>query len=117
DSEIFSTLAGMFWVWYRDMVSVQIWVLDWVLGMDWLGYILAPLAGLSAIVKGMISQIGLLNLMLVSLAFVVGYWLLKGRSAGGFVELLIGCVLAALATGYLADPMAIVGGDDGVVVS
>src|SRR5690606_15564002 len=54
---------------------------------------------------------------LVILAFVVGYWLLKGRYAGGFVELLIGRVLAALATGYLADPMAIVGGDDGVVVS
>jgi hypothetical protein len=116
DSEIFSTLAGMFWVWYRDMVSVQIWVLDWVLGMDWLSYILAPLAGLSMIVKGMIAQIGLLNLMLVILAFVVGFWLIKGRYAGGFVELLIGCVLAALATGYLADPMAVIGGNDGVIV-
>jgi hypothetical protein len=116
DSEIFSTLAGMFWVWYRDMVSVQIWVLDWVLGMDWLSYILAPLAGLSVIVKGMVAQIGLLNLMLVILAFVVGFWLIKGRYAGGFVELLIGCVLAALATGYLADPMLVVGGDDGVIV-
>jgi len=116
DSEIFSTLAGMFWVWYRDMVSVQIWVLDWVLGMDWLSYILAPLAGLSMIVKGMIAQVGLLNLMLVILAFVVGFWLIKGRYAGGFVELLIGCVLAALATGYLADPMAVIGGNDGVIV-
>ena len=116
DSEIFSTLAGMFWVWYRDMVAVQIWVLDWVLGMDWLSYLLAPLAGLSIIVQGMIAQIGLLNLMLVVLAFVVGFWLIKGRYAGGFVELLIGCVLAALATGYLADPMAVIGGNDGVIV-
>jgi hypothetical protein len=116
DSEIFSTLAGMFWVWYRDMVSVQIWVLDWVLGMDWLSYVLAPLAGLSVIVKGMIAQIGLLNLMLVILAFVVGFWLIKGRYAGGFVELLIGCLLAALATGYLADPMAVIGSNDGVIV-
>lgn len=116
DSEIFSTLAGMFWVWYRDMVAVQIWVLDWVLGMDWLGYILAPLAGLSVIVKGMIAQIGLLNLMLIILAFVVGWWLLKGRYAGGFMELIIGCVIAALATGFLADPMAVVGGQNGVIV-
>lgn len=116
DSEIFSTLAGMFWVWYRDMVAVQIWVLDWVLGMDWLGYILAPLAGLSVIVKGMIAQVGLLNLMLIILAFVVGWWLLKGRYAGGFMELIIGCVIAALATGFLADPMAVVGGQDGVIV-
>lgn len=116
DSEIFSTLAGMFWVWYRDMVAVQIWVLDWVLGMDWLGYVLAPLAGLSVIVKGMIAQIGLLNLMLIILAFVVGWWLLKGRYAGGFMELIIGCVIAALATGFLADPMAVVGGQNGVIV-
>lgn len=116
DSEIFSTLAGMFWVWYRDMVAVQVWVLDWVLGMDWLGYILAPLAGLSIIVQGMIAQIGLLNLMLIILAFVVGFWLLKGRFAGGFMELLIGCLIAALATGFLANPMATIGGDQGVIM-
>ncbi|GAA4712531.1 hypothetical protein APR04_004347 [Promicromonospora umidemergens] len=116
DSEIFSTLAGMFWVWYRDMVAVQIWVLDWVLGMDWLGYILAPLAGLSIIVQGMIAQIGLLNLMLIILAFVVGFWLLKGRYAGGFMELLIGCLIAALATGFLANPMATIGGEQGVIM-
>ncbi|MCP2265185.1 hypothetical protein ACFQHV_18465 [Promicromonospora thailandica] len=116
DSEIFSTLAGMFWVWYRDMVAVQIWVLDWVLGMDWLGYILAPLAGLSIIIQGMIAQIGLLNLMLIILAFVVGFWLLKGRYAGGFMELLIGCVIAALATTFLANPMATIGGDQGVIM-
>ncbi|GAA2244996.1 hypothetical protein GCM10010413_55640 [Promicromonospora sukumoe] len=116
DSEIFSTLAGMFWVWYRDMVAVQIWVLDWVLGMDWLGYILAPLAGLSIIVQGMIAQIGLLNVMLIILAFVVGFWLLKGRYAGGFMELLIGCVIAALATGFLANPMATIGGEQGVIM-
>ncbi|WP_369370340.1 hypothetical protein AB1046_16285 [Promicromonospora sp. Populi] len=116
DSEIFSTLAGMFWAWYRDMVSVQIWVLDWVLGMDWLGYILAPLAGLSVIVQGMVAQIGLLNLMLIILAFVVGFWLLKGRYAGGFMELLIGCIIAALATGFLANPMATIGGEQGVIM-
>ncbi|PUB28775.1 hypothetical protein C8K30_103196 [Promicromonospora sp. AC04] len=116
DSEIFSTLAGMFWVWYRDMVAVQIWVLDWVLGMDWLGYILAPLAGLSIIVQGMIAQIGLLNLMLIILAFVVGFWLLKGRYAGGFMELLIGCLIAALATTFLANPMATIGGEQGVIM-
>jgi hypothetical protein len=116
DSEIFSTLAGMFWVWYRDMVAVQIWVLDWVLGMDWLGYILAPLAGLSIIVQGMIAQIGLLNLMLIILAFVVGFWLLKGRFAGGFMELLDGCLIAALATTFLANPMATIGGEQGVIM-
>ncbi len=116
DSEIFSTLAGMFWVWYRDMVAVQVWVLDWVLGMDWLGYLLAPLAGLSIIVQGMIAQIGLLNLMLIILAFVVGFWLLKGRYAGGFMELLIGCLIAALATTFLANPMATIGGDQGVII-
>ena len=116
DSEIFSTLAGMFWVWYRDMVAVQIWVLDWVLGMDWLGYILAPLAGLSIIVQGMIAQIGLLNLMLIILAFVVGFWLLKGRYAGGFMELVIGCLIAALATTFLANPMATIGGEQGVIM-
>jgi hypothetical protein len=116
DSEIFSTLAGMFWAWYRDMVAVQIWVLDWVLGMDWLGYILAPLAGLSIIVQGMIAQIGLLNLMLIILAFVVGFWLLKGRYSGGFMELLIGCLIAALATTFLANPMATIGGEQGVIM-
>ncbi|MBL0887339.1 hypothetical protein [Myceligenerans indicum] len=116
DSEIFSTLAGMFWSWYRDIVAVQIWVLDWVLGMDWLGYVLSPLAGLSLIVQSMISQIGLLSLTLIILAFVVGFWLLKGRYAGGFMELIIGCVIAALATGFLANPMGTIGGDNGVIM-
>ncbi|MBE1877530.1 hypothetical protein [Myceligenerans pegani] len=116
DSEIFSTLAGMFWSWYRDIVAVQIWVLDWVLGMDWLDYVLSPLAGLSLIVQSMIAQIGLLSLTLIILAFVVGFWLLRGRYAGGFMELLIGCVIAALATGFLANPMGTIGGENGVIM-
>lgn len=116
DSEIFSTLAGMFWSWYRDIVAVQIWVLDWVLGMDWLGYVLSPLAGLSMIVQSMIAQIGLLSLTLIVLAFVVGFWLLKGRYAGGFMELIIGCIIAALATGFLANPMGTIGGESGVIM-
>src|SRR5690606_11066498 len=64
----------------------------------------------------MIAQIGLLNLMLIILEFVVGFWLLKGRYAGGFMELLIGCLIAALATTFLANPMATIGGEQGVIM-
>lgn len=115
-TQIYSTLTGLFWGWYRNLVSVQIWVLDWVLGMDWLGFILSPLAGISVIVQSMVSQIGILSLTLIILAFVVGFWLIRGRYAGGFMELLIGCAIAALATGFLANPMATIGGPNGVIM-
>lgn len=116
-SESFATISDALWEWHRALVSVQIWVLDWVLGMDWLDYVLSPLAGIGAVVQSMVSQIGLLSLTLIILAFVVGFWLLKGRYAGGFMELLIGCVIAALATGFLANPFATIGGPDGVIMS
>ncbi|WP_125775619.1 hypothetical protein [Antribacter gilvus] len=115
-AEIYGTLTRLFWGWYQNIVSVQVWVLDWVLGMDWLNFILAPLAGISMIVQSMVAQIGILSLTLIILAFVVGYWLLKGRYAGGFMELLIGCVIAALATGFLANPMATIAGPNGVIM-
>lgn len=99
---IWAGTMSMLWEIYRFVIVVHIWVLDWVLSMSWLDFLLAPLKVISTVVQAMIAEIGLLNLTLIILACVVGYWLIRGRSAGGMVELLIGCVIAALATGALA---------------
>lgn len=113
---IWAGTMSMLWEIYRFVIVVHIWVLDWVLSMSWLDFLLAPLKGISTVVQAMIAEIGLLNLTLIILACVVGYWLIRGRYAGGMVELLIGCVIAALATGALAYPMETIAGDRGLII-
>lgn len=106
----------LLWEMYRYLVVHVIWLLGWILKMDWFQWLLTPMDGLAVIAKTGVDQIGILTLTLAILGGVVGFWLLKGRYAGGFIELFVGCTIAALTMGVLADPMEIIAGDDGMIV-
>jgi hypothetical protein len=116
DKRMWASVMDGAWASYRIVAAVEIWVLNWALTLDWMDWILTPMRGLSDLVQGFMDQLGLMPLMMIVLAVVVSFWLLRGRYAGGIVELLIGCVIAALAVGALSDPMDTIAGDNGMLV-
>src|SRR5690606_25087942 len=91
-------------------------MLEWVMRMEWIDWVFAPLIGFAKVTDRAVSMIGIGPLMLTVLGAVVAYWLFRGRYGGGIAELLIGCMVAALATGILANPMGVIGGDDGLIM-
>lgn len=115
NKRVWSMVMQISWAVYKVQMGAVIWVLNWLLGMEWVQWLLTPLVGFASVTKQLLDTIGLMPLMLTVLGFYGGYWLLKGRYAGGAVELLIGCVISAAAIGFLANPMAIIGGPDGLI--
>ncbi len=105
------------WAAYRLVTATQIWTLDWVLGLEWMDWVLEPLRGLADLTQSLMGQLGLMPLMLIVLGTVVTIWVIRGRFAGGVVELLVGCVVASLATGALIDPMGVVAGPNGMLMT
>jgi hypothetical protein len=112
---LWSSLMQAWWENYRLVMATMIWMLDWVLSMEWVDWLMTPLRGFSRIMRICMDTVGLMPLMLAILAAIVTYWLLRGRYAGGIVELLIGVSIAALATGALADPMEVIAGPEGLI--
>ena len=104
------------WELYKLNVAGMIFMLEWVMRMEWIDWIFAPLIGFAKVTDRAVSMIGIGPLMLTVLGAVVAYWLFRGRYGGGIAELLIGCTVAALATGILANPMGVIGGDDGLIM-
>lgn len=100
------------WEIYRSIVTFAIGLLEWALDLVWVDWLLTPLKGLEKITGSFMDQMGLMPLMLAVLGAVVGWWILKGRYAGGLIELIVGCTIAALAVGLLSHPMTMIAGPD-----
>ncbi|GIG29291.1 hypothetical protein [Cellulomonas marina] len=116
DKRMWASVMDGAWASYRIVTAVEIWVLNWSLSLSWMDWILSPMRGLSELVGDFMDQLGLMPLMLIILAVVGSWWLLRGRYAGGLVELLLGCVIASLALGALSDPMETIAGDNGMLM-
>lgn len=116
DKRMWASVMDGAWANYRIVAAVEIWTLNWALTLDWMDWVLAPMKGLSQLVGDFMDQLGLMPLMLTVLALVTSWWLLRGRYAGGVVELLLGCIIASLALGALSDPMETIAGDNGMLV-
>jgi hypothetical protein len=116
DKRMWASVMDGAWASYRIVTAVEIWVLNWSLSLEWMDWILSPMRGLSELVGDFMDQLGLMPLMLIILAVVGSWWLLRGRYAGGLVELLLGCVIASLALGALSDPMETIAGENGMLM-
>ncbi|MGF0118759.1 hypothetical protein ACQFYA_20900 [Promicromonospora sp. Marseille-Q5078] len=116
DNWFFNMLMQLAWEPYRYFMSTAIGMLSFILDLTWVDWLLTPLKSLSMITQTLVAEFGLAPLMITLLAFVVGWWLLKGRYASGIVELIIGCVIAALAAGVLANPVGLIADkNDGLI--
>lgn len=115
DTKFFSWIAAMQWTIYANLVKTAILWLDWVASLGWKDFLIGPLSALSSTAQTVIGTIGLRPLMLTILAIVVTVLLIRRRTGAALSELAIGCLMAALAAGALANPMAVVAGPSGAI--
>jgi len=113
---VWSFPTELLWQIYRAMVVFAIWFIDWVMGFTWLGWIATPVLALSDALRSLVAQLGLGPLFLTILAAAAGMAIIRGRFALGLFEVLMGCVVAALAVGGLSNPVGLVTGDSGYIM-
>lgn len=113
---VWSAITGMLWQTYRTIVVFAIWFIDWVMSFGWLGWISTPVSAVSDSLHSVVNQMGLAPLFLTILAAVAGVAIIRGRFALGLFEILMGCVVASLALGGLANPVGLVTGNSGYIM-
>lgn len=115
EQKIFGPLTELVWGWYAYLARAQIIILDWVMALGWKDFVLGPLNALSNVLATIMSILGLRPLMLMILAVGVALLLFRRRSGTAISELFVGASIAAVAVGILANPMAVVAGDNGAI--
>lgn len=100
---------------FRFMMATAIWFITYALSFDWIEMILTPVRTIADSVTSITDQFALTPLMLTIAGFSVAVWFVRGRFSTGIYELLMSCVIAAAAVGFLANPLDRVVGNDGLV--
>ncbi|AZI65845.1 hypothetical protein RQN9TF_31540 (plasmid) [Rhodococcus qingshengii] len=100
---------------FRFMMATAIWFITYALSFDWIEMILTPVRTIADSVTSITDQFALTPLMLTIAGFSVAVWFVRGRFSTGIYELLMSCVIAAAAAGFLANPLDRVVGNEGLV--
>lgn len=116
DRFFWSSVTDICWGAYRSVCALAIWFLDWVLSFGWVKVIASPLIEVGDALQQLVDQLGLVPTFLTASAFMAGFWMLKGRMSTAVWEVVMACVIAALASGVFAHPVNLVAGENGYVV-
>lgn len=113
---IWSFLVDLAWSGYVSCVAVAIWLIDWVLSFGWLTALTHPVLGLAESLSSIVDRLGLTPVLLTVAAVVAVLWMARGKWVLGTYELFTSLLIASLALGVLANPVALVVGDDGLIM-
>lgn len=111
-----SSIIDIFWQLYRGGVVIAIWFIDWALSFDWLPAIVSPVMQMADSLTSVMQRIGGTGALLTVTAIVAVCWMMRGKWTLGVFELFLSLVIASLATGALASPVALVAGPSGVLM-
>lgn len=114
---MWSSIAESFWGVYRSVCVLGIWFLDWVLSMQWLPLLAAPLLAVGDAMRAVVIGLGVVPTLLTLTAMIAVVWMARGKWSTGIWELALACVIAALASGVFADPVRMVAGQDGYIMT
>lgn len=113
---IWSFVIDLFWQLYRGGVVIAIWFIDFALSFAWLPVIIVPVTRLSDSLTMMVARIGGTTTLLTIAAVVAVMYMMRGKWALGIFELFTSLLIASLATGALAGPVALVAGPSGMLM-
>lgn len=105
---VWSFVVDQTWGIYWTTVANAIWFLDWVLGFDWVKLIASPLLSIGDALHTTMNELGLVPTFLAAAALLAVLWMTRGKWATGVWELAMTLLIAALATGALANPVHLV---------
>lgn len=114
---VWSFVIDFFWQLYRGGVVISIWFIDWALSFSWLPTIVTPVMALSDNLTRLKDRVGGVAALLTVAAVVAVCWMMRGKWALGVFELFTSLLIASLATGALASPVAMVAGPSGALMS
>lgn len=113
---IWSFVIDLFWQLYRGGVVIAIWFIDWALSFDWLPVVAGPVMKLSDNLTSLMQRFGATGLFVTIAAVVAVTWMMRGKWVLGLFELFTSLFIASLAAGVLASPVAMVAGQDGLLL-
>lgn len=86
--------------------GVVLWLFDFMLSFQWVAWLATPFNTLAEWVQSQLGEINWIPFALMISALVAGIAIFVGRVSGGLWEMLVSAVLAVLAVGILANPVA-----------
>lgn len=108
-------ILGMLWALYALMNYVILAATDFVLGLSWLKWLLAPFTFLAQTVHFSILRLAIVPTALIISAVAASISWMKGYKSRAFLEVLIALVLSAVAVSPLATPVGYLDGDNGAI--
>ncbi len=96
-------------------LSWLLWMFQFLLSFEWVGWIAAPVGNLADLVQGFVSQIGWIPFALAVAGGIGGVVMVTGRYAKGAVEIAVSVMCSVLAVGLLANPVTALTGDHGAL--
>lgn len=105
----------LFWQMLHYSMVMLIWLLQWTLSFEWVDRLTKPFQDLSANVQNFTGGINWIPFALMIAAVVCGIAMVRGKIAGGLMNIVISCLLAVGATGMLANPSTMVFGPGGAL--
>ena len=108
-------IVQLLWSIQYFFTGVMLWLFDFLLSFEWVAWLATPFNTLAEWVQGQLGEINWIPFALMISALVAGIALFIGRVSGGLWEMLVSAVLAVLAVGVLANPVATLTATGGVL--
>ncbi|PZT92625.1 MAG: hypothetical protein DI630_28135 [Gordonia sp. (in: high G+C Gram-positive bacteria)] len=108
-------IVQLLWSMQYFATGVILWLFDFLLSFEWVAWLATPFNTLAVWVQEQLGTVNWIPFALVISALVGGIALYVGRVSGGLWEMLVSAVLAVLAVGVLANPVATLTASGGVL--
>lgn len=112
---IVNFFVQLIWALQYFATGVMLWLFDFLLSFTWVEWLSVPFNTLAIWLQGVLTDINWIPFALIISALVGGIAIFVGRVAGGLWEMIVAAVIAVLATGILANPVATLTAADGML--
>lgn len=101
------------WLFNVVCLSWSMWALQFLVTMQWVGWVATPVQAIFATISGVLSQIGWIPVGLALTALICFVAIFRGRVAAGVTEIGISVAASVLAVTLLANPVGLITGPTG----
>lgn len=115
EKTLISYPIDLVWAGHIFYINLVIAVVTYILSFEWVSILATPIASMADSLQLLMSEIKWIPFALLITAFVTGIAMLKGKTSSALIEFTLAIVLALLATGVLANPVATLTGPTGAI--
>lgn len=116
DLFVYAPPAHYAWIAYQDGCAIGIWLIEQAISFGWFKLIATPAMAVGESLHTVMAQLDVRAAMLMLAGAVFGWFLMRGRYMSALYEMFAAAIIAALAIGVLANPVALVAGPNGLVM-